>query len=96
MTIGVIATIKVQQNRNSEFEALFGNLTAQVLENEEGCTFYALHRSKADPQVYKVLEQYKTMQDLAAHGKTEYFLEAGKAMGGLLAAAPEIELLDGV
>jgi quinol monooxygenase YgiN len=96
MTVGVIATIKVQKDRNSEFETVFGKLAVHVLDNEKGCTFYALHRSKTDPQIYKVLEQYKTMQDLTDHGKTEYFLAAAKAMGGLLGAAPEIELLDGV
>lgn len=96
MTLGVIATIKVQEGKNGEFEAEFQSLAEQVLANEEGCHFYALHRSKTDPQTYKVLEQYQSAADLDAHGKTDYFIAANQKLAGLVAAAPDIEVLDGV
>ena len=96
MTLGVIATLAVQEGKNSEFEAVFSELAKQVLANEEGCLFYALHRSKSDLQVYKVLEQYKSADDLNAHGKTDYFKAANVTLGALVAAAPDIEVLDGV
>jgi quinol monooxygenase YgiN len=96
MTIGVIATIKVQEGKNSEFEAEFAKLTEQVLGNEDGALFYALNRSKTDPQTYKVLEQYRSQADLEAHGQTDYFKAANKVLAGCVAAAPHIELLDGV
>ena len=96
MTLGVIATIKVQEGKNREFESVFSELAKQVLANEQGCLFYALHRSKSDPQVYKVLEQYKSADDLTAHGKTGYFKAANVTLGALVAAAPDIEVLDGV
>ena len=96
MAIGVIATLKIQEGKNAEFEQAFQGLAAQVNAQESGCVFYALHRSKSDPQEYKVLEQYATEADLAAHGQTEYFQEANKAMATLVAAAPHIELLDAV
>jgi len=96
MTIGVIAIIKVQEGKNNEFEAVFSKLTEQVLANEPGCLFYALHRSKSDSQTYKVLEQYKSDEDVKAHGETEYFKAAGAQLAGLVAAAPDIEVLDGV
>lgn len=96
MSLGVIATINVKEGKNEEFEALFTKLTEQVLANEPGCTFYALHRSKSDPQVYKVLEQYQTADDIKAHGVTDYFQAAGAAMAGLVTAAPDIEVLDGI
>ena len=96
MSIGIIATIKVQEGKNSEFESAFSELAEQVLANEEGCVFYALHRSQTDPQTYKVLEQYKSEEDVAAHGKTDYFIAANKVLAGMVSAAPEIETLDGV
>jgi len=96
MTIGVIATIKVQAGKNKQFEAEFNELARQVLDKEAGCVFYALHRSQTDPQTYKVLEQYQTPEDLEAHGKTAYFQEANTKLGALVAAAPNIEVLDGV
>ena len=96
MSLGVIATIQVQTGKNSEFESVFSELTSQVLANEDGCVFYALHKSKSDPQTYKVLEQYKSADDLKAHGKTDYFIAANQKLAGLVAAVPEIEVLDAV
>jgi len=86
MSLGVIATIRVQEGRNSEFEAVFSALAQQVLAKEEGCVFYALHKSKSDPQTYKVLEHYKSADDLQKHGKTEYFIAANQKLASLIAA----------
>lgn len=96
MTIGVIATITIQEGQNAAFEQAFLALTEQVRANEPGNIFYILHRSKTDPQVYKVLEQYESEADLEAHGKTEYFREANKVLATMVAAAPVVEVLDTV
>ncbi|WP_304180031.1 putative quinol monooxygenase [Phenylobacterium aquaticum] len=53
-------------------------------------------KSRADGQVYKVLELYTDQDALTAHGQTEYFKAAGPKMGPCLGGRPEIELLDGV
>ena len=96
MAIGLLATITVQEGKNAEFEQAFLALTEQVRANEPGNIFYILHRSKTDPQVYKVMEQYESAEALDAHGKADYFREANKVLGTLVAAAPEIEVLDTV
>lgn len=96
MTIGVIATITIQEGKNAEFERVFLELTEQVLANEPGTLFYALHRSQSDPQVYKVLEQYRSKEDVDAHGKTEYFAAANRKLATIVAAPPGIEILDAV
>jgi quinol monooxygenase YgiN len=96
MAIGVIATITIRDGKNAEFEELFAALTEQVLANEPGAIFYALHRTQSDSQVYKVLEQYTSQEAIKAHGQTEYFLAASKKMGALVTAAPDIEVLDAV
>jgi quinol monooxygenase YgiN len=96
MAIGVIATITIQEGKNAAFEQAFLALAEQVRANEPGNIFYILHRSKTDPQVYKVLEQYHDEADLDAHGKTEHFREANKVLATMVAAAPEVEVLDTV
>lgn len=96
MAIGVIATIPVQEGKNEEFEAVFKDLAAQVLANEPGCSFYALNRSKSDPQTYKVLESYVDQAALEAHGATDYFKAANVKLGALVGGRPDIEYLDGV
>ncbi|MBT4518708.1 MAG: antibiotic biosynthesis monooxygenase [Halieaceae bacterium] len=96
MTIGVIATLTVAEGKNAEFEAIFAELVSQVNENEPGCNFYQVYKSRKNPQVYVVLEQYRDQESLDAHGVTEYFRTLGKQMGPCMAAAPEIEFVDGL
>jgi quinol monooxygenase YgiN len=96
MAIGLLATITVQEGKNEEFEKIFLELTEQVRAKESGNVFYALHRSQSDKQVYKVMEQYTGPAALAEHSKSEYFQKANEKLAGLVAAAPEIELLDAV
>jgi len=96
MTIGVIATLKVADGKNAEFEAVFSDLAKQVRANEKGNLAYALTKSRTDPQTYKVLELYADQDALTLHGGTEYFKAAGPKLGPCLAGRPEIEYLDGV
>ena len=96
MAIGLLATITVLEGKNEEFEQTFLDLTEKVKANERGNVFYALHKSRGDPQVYKVMEQYDSPQALDAHGKSDYFREANKQLAGLVAGAPEIEILEAV
>jgi len=94
--IGVVATIKVQEGKNAEFEAVFTELMAQVKANEPGCLMYQLVKSRTDGTVYKVLELYKDEAALKHHGGTEYFKAAGPKMGPTLGGRPEVEYFDAV
>jgi quinol monooxygenase YgiN len=96
MTIGIVATLKVQDGKNAEFEAIFTALAAQVRANEPGNLAYQLTKSRTDPNTYKVLELYTDEDAVKLHGGTEYFKAAGPKMGPCLAGRPEIEYLDGV
>lgn len=96
MAIGLVATLVIQEGKNAEFETAFLALAEQVRKLEPGNIFYLLHRSKTDPQTYKVLEQYHSDADLEAHGQSAHFLEANKVLGPLVAAPPEMEVFDTV
>ena len=96
MAIGLLATITVQDGKNAEFEQVFLELARQVKNNEPDNNFYAIHQSGSDPQVYKVMEQYESAEALDAHAKSEHFQAANKVLGGLVAGAPDIEILEAV
>ena len=96
MTIGIVATMKIQDGKNAEFEAFFAELAKQVRANEPGNIAYQLTKSRKDPQEYKVLELYKDQEAVTVHGQTEYFKAAGPKFGAVLAGRPDVELLDGV
>ena len=94
--IGIVATIKVQDGKQADFEAVFLELTAKVRENEPGNVLYQLTKSRADAAMYKVIELYKDQDSLTAHGGSEHFRELGRKMGAFMAGRPEIEYLDAV
>ena len=96
MAIGLLATITVRDGKAEEFEQVFLELTGQVRANEQGNVFYALHRSTSDPNVYKVMEQYESREALDAHGKSAHFIDANRQLAGLVAGAPDIEILEAV
>lgn len=96
MSIGIIATLKIQDGKGPEFEAFFNALAKQVRANEPGNLAYQLTKSRSDPNTYKVLELYKDQDAVTHHGGTEYFKAAGPKFGAVLAGRPEIEYLDGV
>jgi quinol monooxygenase YgiN len=94
--IGVVATLKVQDGKAAEFEAIFRELAAKVRANEPGNLVYQLTRSRVEPHTYKVLEVYRDQDSLTDHGGTEYFKEFGRKMGPCMAGRPDVELLDAV
>jgi len=94
--IGVVATLKVQDGKAAEFEAIFRELTAKVRTNEPGNLLYQLTRSRSEEGAYKVLEIYRDQDSLAAHRETDHFRELGRKMGPFMAGRPEVELLDAV
>ena len=94
--IGIVATIKVQEGKGPDFEAVFLELAAAVRANEPGNVFYQLTKSRADADTYMVLELYKDQDALAAHGQSTHFKEIGRKMGAFMAGRPDVEYLDAV
>ena len=94
--IGIIATLKVQEAKAAEFEAIFKELAETVRANEPGNLFYQLTKSRTEPGTYKVLELYKDQDALTHHGQTDYFKAGGAKMGPCMAGRPDVELLDAV
>lgn len=96
MAIAVVATLKVAQGKEAEFEGVFRELSAQVRANEPGNKLYQLCRSKADSSVYVVMEMYADDAALKAHGASEHFKASGPKLGPCLAGRPEIQYFETV
>jgi quinol monooxygenase YgiN len=94
--IGVVATLKVKEDKAAELEALFIELAATVRKNEQGCLSYVLTRSRTEPNTYKVLELYADQDAIKLHFETDYFKAAGPQIYACLDGKPEVEHLDGV
>ncbi|MGH7023044.1 MAG: putative quinol monooxygenase [Caulobacteraceae bacterium] len=94
--LGLVATIKVQDGKGPDFEAVFLRLAAAVRANEPGNVLYQLTKSRAEANTYKVLELYKDEDAAAAHRGADHFREIGREMGPFMAGRPEVEMLDTV
>ncbi len=93
--IGVIATLRVQPGKETEFEGVFAELAPAVRANEPGNSYYKLFRT-SEAGVYKVLECYDDDAAVQAHRASDHFRILGAKLGPCLAGAPEIESLPAV
>ena len=84
--IGIVATLKVQDGKGPELEAVFRELAAQVRANEPGNVAYQLTKSRTDPNTYKVLEGYKDAEAVAAHGASAHYKVLGAKLGPVMAS----------
>lgn len=94
MAIGVVATLKVQDGKQADFEAVFRDLMAQVRANEPGNKLYQVCKSKADPTTYVVMELYENEDALKAHGASEHFKAAGPKLAPCMGGKPDIQYFD--
>lgn len=92
--IGVIATLKIQEGKGGDFEAVAKQLVEKVNANEPGVVYYDLY--KQDDTTYIFLERYRDEAAKEAHGKTDYFRSLGAQMGPFLAAKPDVRVLEAV
>jgi quinol monooxygenase YgiN len=96
MTIGIVATLKVQGGKEADFEAIFGELAMAVRANEPGNKLYQVFKSRKDKNTYLVMEMYESEEALKAHGKTDHYRTIGARLGPTMAGAPDIHYLDSV
>ena len=94
--IAIVATLKIQDGKNAEFEAICNKHAANVKANEPGNLGYHFVKSRTDPNTYKVLEFYKDEAAVQAHRGAAHQSEFGGKVGPLMGGRPEIELLDGI
>ena len=91
--VAVVATLKIQDGKEAEFEEVMKELAGQVRANESGCQLYQICRSRK-AGTYVVMERYDDMEAFQAHSKTDYFKAAGARMAPCFAGAPEIEIME--
>ena len=91
MKVGYIATLKVADGKQADFETAFANMQQAVRDEEPGAVQYDLMQDEADATVYRVFEVYENMDARNVHGKSAAFGAAASALGGgIMAAAPDI------
>lgn len=96
MAVGVIATLKIQEGKGADFEAIFRDLAKAVRTNEPGNKLYQVCKSRKDPNTYVVMEIYENDDALKAHGASDHFKTIGAGLGPTLAGRPDIQYFDAI
>jgi len=96
MAIGIVATLKVQPGKGSEFEGVFKELAEKVRANEPGNKLYRIFKSRKDADTYIVMEIYEDQAALDAHGKSDHFRAAGPKLAPVLGGRPDVQYFDSV
>ena len=91
MKVGYLATLKVADGKQADFEAAFADMQKAVKADEPGTLQYDLLQDEADATVYRVFEVYENMDARKLHGKSAAFGAAAAPLGGgVMAGAPDV------
>ncbi|QDR79401.1 putative quinol monooxygenase [Sporomusa termitida] len=93
--IVLVATMKAKPGKETELENILTSVMPKV-ELEQGTLQYVLHRSQQDAGKFLFYEKYVDKAALDFHGSTPYLQELFKAIAGLLAEKPTIDLYEEV
>ena len=91
--ISLVAKMTIQEGKAEEAVEMFKALLKEVA-TEEGTLLYSLNQNKKDPNTIVILERYKDDAALAAHSSTPHFKAFSAKLGSVLAAKPEITVLN--
>lgn len=93
--INVIATLTVREGQGPALEEAVAAARTEVLANPR-CLRYDLQRRRRSETEYVMLETWESTEALKEHGASEAFGRLGQALGAVVAAAPDVTVLDPV
>ncbi len=87
----VIAKLKVQPGKETEFERACRVMIEHVKTAEETTATYVLHRARKDPTTFLFYERYRDRAALDAHSQSPQMATLFSTIGPMLDGAPVIE-----
>ena len=80
--IVIMARAEVMPDKVEEYICLAKELEC-ASRREEGCIAYTLHRSRDNPNVFVVIEQWKDSQAIEAHNASAHFTRIVPQLGAM-------------
>ncbi|WP_018973021.1 putative quinol monooxygenase [Rudaea cellulosilytica] len=90
--LSLLVRFTVHEGQEDRVETAFGRARPQTL-GEPGCCAYELHQDPRTPHSFVVYERWRSLADLEAHFRKDYFATVRNEIGALIVAAPEFQVL---
>jgi quinol monooxygenase YgiN len=90
--LAVLVRFKVKEADGEKVEAAFARVRS-LTQNEPGSRAYELNRDPRDPGRFVVYEQWRSLADLEAHFRKDYFSALRAEFNELIIGAPEFQVL---
>lgn len=87
--LATVATLKIKDGHQAQFEEIAKKLVEAVNANEPGCKLYTLNKGD-DPLTYVFMERYEDEGAVEAHRKSDHFRTLGRAMGEHMDGPPQV------
>jgi quinol monooxygenase YgiN len=84
--------IRVHPGKMPELMPAAKAVIAATNAKEEGCLLYDMHQSITEPDVIRVVERWKSREDLAKHFEMDH-MKAWRAAGAPLIAERKVEII---
>ena len=96
MALGLIATLKVREGKEEQFEAIFREFELEVMNTEPGNQLYRLFKSRTEPNTYLAMEIYDDDAAHQAHRAAEHSKAAVAKFGRTLVGPPDLVFYDSI
>lgn len=93
--ISLVVKLPLQEGKAAEFTEAFKEI-AKGVATEEGNLLYSLSFAGKAPDTAVIMERYTDQAALTLHGQADYFKAFNKAVGGLVAGAPDMMIMEEV
>lgn len=91
--VAIVAKLTAVDGKREELASVLEKMFPTV-EQEEGTEVYAMHNDLKDPDTIWFYELYADNDAFGAHGSSDAMKEMFGALGGLLAGAPDMHIIE--
>lgn len=91
-TIYVIATLRTHPGKLAELIPHAKAVTQATNEKEEGCMLYQMHQSLSEPDTIRVVEKWRSYEDLMKHFEMDH-MKTWRAANAPLVAERKVEII---
>ena len=93
MMTRVVAKKKLKAGKREEFTSLYREMV-ELTRQEEGCITYTLNSLEGDPDIFAVIEAWRSREDLNAHLESEHFKRIIPQANEFIAEAFPLEIYE--